>query len=87
MAVRQRKLICLVTMTALLLGLSTVARSTIEPETISVKELATPSESWLMARSNGLGTFYIFDVASGDMHGLIGATAFRLIIKHSRHVG
>lgn len=80
MAVRQRKLICLVTMTALLLGLSSLARSTIEPETIGVKELATPSESWLMARA-GLGTYYIFDAANGNMHGLIGATAFTPAIE------
>ena len=47
----------------------------LEPEQIGVKTLPNPTETWLMAR-DGLGTLYIFDSATGDMHGLLGISQF-----------
>lgn len=73
--------------TGLLLVVSTLLPAqglAIEPEQIGVKTLPTPSETWLMAR-DGLGTVYIFDTATGDMHGLLGISRFTPAVQPNLH--
>lgn len=62
------------------LGASVSLHADIKPEVVGKETMATPSPTWLMAR-DGLGTFYIFDASDGEMHGLIGATAFTPAIQ------
>jgi methylamine dehydrogenase heavy chain len=60
----------------MMLGSFVTLHADITPEVVGKKTLATPSPTWLMARDGGMGTFYFFDAADGEMHGLIGATRF-----------
>ncbi len=59
----------------LFLFLTVSSTAEIEPETISVSTLGTPTPTWLMVHS-ALGPAYIFDSATGDMQGLLSLSAF-----------
>jgi methylamine dehydrogenase heavy chain len=52
----------------------------IKPEVVGREELKQPTATWLLAR-DGLGSFYIFDAADGNMQGLISATPFTPAIE------
>ncbi len=47
----------------------------INPETISESVMASPQPTWLMVH-DGLGPAYIFDSATGEMHGLLSLSDF-----------
>ena len=45
------------------------------PETITREILSAPADTWVMAKSS-FGPHYIFDAATGDMHGMLSLTKF-----------
>jgi len=62
---------------AVLLGLfiGAVSQADIQPETVGQETMATPGETWFLIRE-GLGSQYVFDVATGEMQGLLPITFF-----------
>jgi len=61
----------------LLLGLLLCAagHAGIQPEKISQETMGAPGPTWFLVRS-GLGSQYVFDVATGEMHGLLPITFY-----------
>ena len=55
--------------------LATSAYARIEPETIGQETLGTPQPTWLMVHDFG-GAAYVFDAATGDMHGLLSLSVY-----------
>ena len=47
----------------------------IQPEEVGRTKMKAPQETWLLARS-GFGSAYIFDAATGDMHGLLALSFY-----------
>ena len=66
---------CFRLMSILALLITNLALGDIAPETVGQAKMKPPTDTWILVR-DGLGAFYIFDAANGDMHGLIGATNF-----------
>ena len=51
------------------------ALAQISPETITRETMSEPSDTWVMVKSS-FGPHYIFDAATGDMHGMLSLTKF-----------
>ncbi len=47
----------------------------VEPETIGRTKMKSPGDTWVMVQSN-LASTYIFDAATGDMHGLLSTSFY-----------
>ena len=65
---------------------SGVAQANIKPEVVGNVEMQKPSATWLLARDR-LGPFYIFDTATGKMHGLIDGTMFTPAVEPNHAAG
>lgn len=70
-----------ITLSALCLGLwsgLTVknVQAQIQPETIRVETMPAPGENWIVAKTRNGG--YVYDAASGDMHGLLSLAGFNV---------
>lgn len=67
----------------LLCLLTTPAFAQIQPETISTSTMAQPAATWFMSH-DAVGPAYIFDAATGDMHGLLSLSGFTPAVAVNR---
>ena len=63
-----------ITLLALFL-VTSVAIAEVKPETIGISKMKAPEATWFFVKST-FGPAYIFDSATGDMHGLISLSTF-----------